>query len=56
MADILATTNPPDLQARATALTNALAAGDADLTILMQAATTLFNAQLASAAQCLLQR
>ena len=46
MADILATTNPPDLQARAAALTAAMAAGDADLTLLADATTTLFNAQL----------
>jgi streptogramin lyase len=48
VADILATTSPPDIQARATALTNALAAGDADLTLLADAETTLYNAQLAN--------
>jgi hypothetical protein len=47
LADILATTNPSDLQARATALTNALAAGDADLTLLAEAITTQYNALLA---------
>src|SRR5207249_2811303 len=35
-----------DLQARAAALTAALAAGDADLTVLAQASTALYNAQL----------
>ena len=47
LADILATTNPPDVQARATALANALAIGDADLTLLAEAATTHYNALLA---------
>ena len=48
VADILATTSQPDIQARATALTNALTAGDADLTLLADAETTLYNAQLAN--------
>ncbi len=48
VANILATTNPPDIQARATALTNALAVGDTDLTLLAEAETTLYNAQLAN--------
>src|SRR5262245_1815626 len=48
VADILATTNPPDIQARATTLANTLAAGDADLALLADAETTLYNAQLAN--------
>src|SRR5262249_28349125 len=46
VADILVSTKPPNLQTRADDLTKALAAGDADLPLLAQAITTLYNAQL----------
>jgi hypothetical protein len=47
IADVIANTNPSDPQARAAALAAALAAGDADLSLLTQTATALYNAQLA---------
>lgn len=42
---VLTNTHPPDPSARAAELTAALAAGDADLSLLAQASTALYNAQ-----------
>jgi hypothetical protein len=48
LAAVLTNTHPSDLQARAAELAAALAAGDADLNVLAQASTALYNAQLAN--------
>jgi hypothetical protein len=46
LAAVLTNTHPSDPQARAAELNAALAAGDADLDVLAQASTALYNAQL----------